>query len=88
MSARKPCHAMVEHLDMTYCTCGQVRVELVLDMEFSFLGPENEGSFKATVAQDVAGAIGGDVSKVRVLKLEVLHSWEQLSFYHVTSVIW
>jgi hypothetical protein len=48
----------------------EVRVELVLGMEMEEVGPEDEPAFCQAVAQDVAAAVGGDVSKVRVLGLQ------------------
>ena len=48
----------------------EVRVELVLGMNKSDIGPEDEPEFRQAVAQDVAAAVGGDVSKVRVLALQ------------------
>ena len=48
----------------------EVRLELVLDMDIADVHPDDEREFKEAVAQDVAAAVGGDASKVRVLALE------------------
>ena len=46
----------------------EARVELVLDMDLQDVADEDE--FKEVVAQDVAAAVDGDASKIRVLSLE------------------
>jgi hypothetical protein len=48
----------------------EVRLELVLDMDLADIHPDDEQEFKNVVACDVAAAVGGDSSKVRVLALE------------------
>jgi chromosome segregation ATPase len=48
----------------------EVRVELVLAMKLSDIHEGDEQEFEAAVAQDVADAVGGDVTKVRVLSLQ------------------
>jgi hypothetical protein len=48
----------------------EVRLELLLDMDLADIHPDHQQEFKNDMARDVAEAVGGDASKVRVLALE------------------
>jgi hypothetical protein len=49
---------------------GGVDVELELDMDFRTIEGEQAGPFRAAVLQDVANAVGGDKTKMRIKDLQ------------------
>jgi hypothetical protein len=65
----------------------QVRVELVLAMDLADIAAGDVGKFQDAVAQDVAQALAGNVSKVRVLSVEAGH--QQINHYlsNSTSIV-